>query len=147
MEAIGAIKAVQAGVNLVKSLSSHRKTARNVPFSNHMQQSIADQTLTRFDKNGDGVLSRTELSLDRNLFKQLDLNRDGVLDKNEIQTGAKTLEKYHAHENSFHRLDANENDLLSPNESGLSQGKFGEVDSDSNNSIQLAEWLDSGVSP
>jgi Ca2+-binding EF-hand superfamily protein len=146
MEAIGAITAVQAGVGLLKSILPQRKPAQTSPFSAQMNESFAARAIQQNDHNGDGVLSRAETSLNKNLFKQLDSNRDGVLDQNEIQSGANILKKYHAQETRFHALDMNENKSLSPNESGLSMSQFRQVDMNSNKTIQLAEWLNSGDS-
>jgi Ca2+-binding EF-hand superfamily protein len=45
---------------------------------------LARQILTRYDRNKDGKLDRTEVAFDKKVFDELDSNRDGKLDAEEL---------------------------------------------------------------
>jgi Ca2+-binding EF-hand superfamily protein len=46
--------------------------------------SLAQQVVTRYDRNKDGKLGREEIGFDKALFDQLDANHDGLLDAREL---------------------------------------------------------------
>jgi Ca2+-binding EF-hand superfamily protein len=45
---------------------------------------LADKVIKRYDKDGDGRLTREEIGLDRDVFAALDTNKDGLLDAVEL---------------------------------------------------------------
>jgi Ca2+-binding EF-hand superfamily protein len=45
---------------------------------------LADRIIKRYDKDNSGTLSRGEIGLDRDVFKELDTNKDGELDRVEL---------------------------------------------------------------
>ncbi|HEX5272787.1 MAG TPA: EF-hand domain-containing protein, partial [Gemmataceae bacterium] len=46
--------------------------------------SLADKLIKRYDKDKDGKLSRDEIGLDREVFRELDMNKDGLLEVREL---------------------------------------------------------------
>src|SRR6266498_967340 len=49
------------------------------------QRTEINQQFSRFDRNGDGLITRAEFPADATLFDRLDLNRDGALTRFEIE--------------------------------------------------------------
>src|SRR5947199_7096800 len=61
-----------------------KATAQNGGWS-ASQRAQAEQQFARFDRNGDGVITRDEFPLDAAMFQRLDLNRDGAVTRAEIE--------------------------------------------------------------
>jgi len=60
------------------------KTASNASVSNYVKMAAKSYISTN-DKDGDGVLSKSEVSLASNAFKQIDTNSNGSLTLSELQ--------------------------------------------------------------
>lgn len=97
------------------------------------QRAQFDEQFARFDRNGDGMISRAEFPADASLFNQLDLNRDGALTRSEVAQalpdraaaerlargydrngdGVITRDEFPGNDNAFRRLDRNGDGVLS----------------------------------
>ncbi|HKO54961.1 MAG TPA: hypothetical protein VJ276_03725 [Thermoanaerobaculia bacterium] len=97
------------------------------------QRGQFDKQFARFDRNGDGVVTRAEFPADASLFAQLDLNRDGLLTRAEVVQavpdrasaerlargydrngdGIITRDEFPGNANAFSRLDRNGDGVIS----------------------------------
>ena len=109
-------KRVDRDEYLQRRASSYR---RSIAFMDPMQ--IPKQfEYARYDANGDGILAENEalakLLHDRGkAFSEYDSNGDNILTLNEY-TAYKTQKNRDLQERSFHRIDANHDQLISPEE-------------------------------
>lgn len=80
---------------------------------------------SRYDRNGDGVISRSEFPLDDALFTRLDQNRDGVISRNEAQAamGDRGWQR-----DELSRLDRNHDGVISRDEWNGDAATFDRLD-------------------
>ena len=102
------------------------------------QRAEFEATFARFDRNGDGRITRDEFPLDVTFFDRLDLNRNGVLTRSEIERaipnraaleqqvgaydrngdGVITRDEFPGDAATFARLDRNRDGVLSSADRG-----------------------------
>lgn len=123
-----------------------KATAQNGGWS-ASERAQAEQQFARFDRNGDGAITRDEFPLDASLFQSLDLNRDGAVTRAEIERavpnraaaerqvraydrngdGVVTRDEFPGDATMFSRLDRNRDGVLSGSElrgKGRGNGKM-----------------------
>lgn len=79
---------VATGV-MVENISEYAETASKMPSNTtkSQQSSSNNKFINRFDKDGDGKVSRSEFKGEEKHFKQLDKNNDGYITADEAPTG------------------------------------------------------------
>jgi len=83
------------------------------------------QEFSRFDRNGDGLISRSEFPGDPALFERLDRNQDGVVSQSEGQVA---LNDRNFQREELQRLDRNGDGLISRSEWNGDSATFDRLD-------------------
>ena len=89
----------------------------------------------RFDRNGNGMISRTEWRGDVRSFARLDLNRDGRVEHGEF------ARSYRAIDQRFGELDRDDSGTLSRREWRGQRGRFNRADDNRNGQISFMEFF------
>lgn len=128
-----AVAAMPAMALTTSRTGTHGKHDKQNGAWSQKQRAQFEQQFTRFDRNGDGIVTRAEFPADATLFDQLDLNRDGGLTRSEVAQalpdrssaerlargydrngdGVISRNEFPGNDNAFNRLDRNGDGVLS----------------------------------
>lgn len=118
------------------ALAKNNKQKQKGKHGKHDSQ-IA-QGFSRYDANGDGLISRSEFPADPLLFDRLDANRDGVLSQSEARQFARTADL----EAEARRLDLNRDGRISRDEWRGDWNTFDRLDRNGDGVLSQADRQD-----
>ena len=105
------------------------------------------------DRNGNGVIERSEWNDNRGSFDQFDWNNDGILSGDELRRGARRpaeatpRDERNTNFNSFASLDTDRSGTITPNEWRWTLRSFDRYDSDGDKLITRREFEAAGGAP
>lgn len=105
------------------------------------------------DRNGNGVIERSEWNDNRGSFDQFDWNNDGILSGDELRRGARrpaqatSRDERNTEFNSFANLDTDHSGTITPNEWRWTLRSFDRYDTDRDKLITRREFEAAGGAP
>ena len=96
-----------------------------------------------WDRNGDGILSRSEWRGTAQEFRNLDWNRDGVIARDELRAAGRADEDWQG--DTFQTLDRNRDGQLTRNEWRGERAAFLRADRNGDNRVSRGELMNANV--
>lgn len=158
--AVGAVPMMAKPVKGAKGKKAERASEWNTS-----QRAQFEQQFSRYDRNRDGAITRSEFPADLALFNRLDLNRDGAVTRGEVEQafpnraavenevraydrngdGMITRNEFPGDSNAFSRLDRNRDGVLTNADRNVrntenGQMRFRGMDRNGDGVITRGEW-------
>jgi Ca2+-binding EF-hand superfamily protein len=130
-ETFGKIDVNKDGLDDQPKLESNLRELTIVPIT---QRIIQDK-----DADGDGALSVDEMGISEEAFAKLDANEDGLLDQSELESGLPELGKTIWAERMIQDKDADGDGVLSVDEMGIPEETFARLDANEDGLLDQSE--------
>jgi hypothetical protein len=125
-----------------------RDGANNTAFNNNNNR----ERFQNMDRNGNGVIERSEWNANRGSFDDYDWNHDGILSGDELRRGARRPAQAvgrnnNVDYNTFANLDTDHSGTITPNEWRWTLRSFERYDTDRDNLLTRREFEAGGGAP
>ncbi len=131
-----------------------RGAANNGAFNNGSFNNDDRVRFRNMDRNGNGVIERSEWNSNRGSFEQYDWNNDGILSGDELRRGAQRPAQANTRDgrnnvdyNTFASLDTDRSGTITPNEWRWTLRSFNRYDTDGDNLLTRREFEAGGGAP